>query len=228
MSKSPLIKRSTELASKYLEIKSDPQAQTLRPLHSILNSRLMVLLDRVNVGDSSSRMEKLVQLWERFVKWHPGLHQYFHGAEPIKAFKALEDEFEATVHDYAAWNEIYRLIDEKRKVSESEMKILKDMKALISAEDAFDLVAQVLAAVTKVVDDPQKLEEIRFELAILIGDPIARGIPKREPTIVDVRPSGMDSGQVLHSRDFERPDPPGENNDDALSGGHIEGGIQEG
>ena len=226
--KSPLMKRSNEIATKYVEIQTDPNAQTLRPLHSILNARLMVLMGRAGIGDSSSRMENIVQLWIRFKKWHPNLNQYFHGAEPIKAFKALDAELEATVHDYAAWNEIYRLIDEKRKVSESEMKILKDMKALISADDAFNLVAQVLAAVTKGVDDPRKLEEIRYELAILIGDPIAGRIPKREPAPIDIRPSGMDSGQILHSRDPERPDSPGEDHDDGLSEGHVEGGVLEG
>ena len=52
-----------KVASKYLEIQGDPQAQTLRPLHSILNARLMKLLDKVNVGDSTSQIEKVIQLW---------------------------------------------------------------------------------------------------------------------------------------------------------------------
>ncbi len=217
-----------KVASKYLEIQGDPKAATLRPLHTALNARLMVLLGRAGIGDSSSRMENIVQLWERFKKWHPKLELYFHGAEPIKAFNALDAELKAAVHDYAAWNEIYTLIDVKRKVSESEMKILKDMKALISAEDAFDMAAQLLAAVTKVEDDPRKLEEIRYEFARILGDPIAGRASKREPTIVNVRPSGVDSGQILHSGDFERPIIEGEDNDDGLSEGHIEGGVPEG
>ena len=217
-----------QVATKYLEIQSDPQAQTLRPLHSILNSRLMVLLERVKTNDSSSRMGKVLQLWKRFKKWHPKLAQYFFGAESTKAFNDLDAELEATYHDYEAWREIYTLIDEKTKVSVAEMKILKDMKALISAEDVHDLVGQVLASVAKVVNDPTKLEQIRYELAAIIGDPIAGRVEKREPTPVNVRTSGMDPGQILHSGDPERSNIEGEDNNDGLSEGHIEGSFLEG
>jgi hypothetical protein len=99
------------------------------------------------------------------------------------------------------------------------MKILKDMKALMSADEVFEMAGMLLAAVANIIDDPTKLEAIATEFASILGEDFARGSDERGTEIIDIGPSGVDRGQVLHSGDAERSDSSGENTVNTISEG---------
>ena len=75
----------------------------------------------------------------------------------VKIEAALDAEFEKAYHDYAAWKQMFEALALDSKMVESEVKIVKEIKAIITAEDAYELSAKLLAAVMRVVDDPKKI-----------------------------------------------------------------------
>ena len=85
--------------------------------------------------------------------------------------KYLDDLFEKARTDYEAWNQMMMALDLRRKMVESEVKVLKEIKAIMTAEDAYELTAKLLAAVMRVVEDPKKLKQVQYEFTRLIGEP---------------------------------------------------------
>jgi hypothetical protein len=218
---------STNLAQKYLDIKANPEYASLAPLDTIITGRLMELVERVAKEDYPNRIEEFFKAWDDFKRTHPMIEQYFHTDSAKKAYNRLEELRDANFHDYEAWKQIIQLADEKRKLSESRMKILKDMKALMSADEVYELSAKLLASVTKVIDDPRIIQAIRYEFAKILGDGHIEEPPKGGGEVIDLEPSGMDRGQILHTGDAESPDLQGENIPPTVPEGHAGGGVQD-
>ena len=77
---------------------------------------------------------------------------------------------------------------------ESAQKIIKDLKAMMTVEDAYELAAQLLAAVVRAVDDQETIRRIQYEFAQIIGDspnPEDRGSGGPE---IHIRPRSVDIG----------------------------------
>jgi hypothetical protein len=71
--------------------------------------------------------------------------------------------------DYAAWSEIGRIVEARRKLVESERKRLVDMQQMMSAEQGMMLVAQIYEQVKLHVSDRATLNAIGMGLARLYG-----------------------------------------------------------
>jgi hypothetical protein len=83
----------------------------------------------------------------------------------------LDGEFKKARDDYAAWNQMMTALDLDRKLVDSEVKIYKEMKALLTAEDAHDLVAKMLSIILRVFPhEKKKLRQVQYEFVRLIGD----------------------------------------------------------
>jgi hypothetical protein len=83
----------------------------------------------------------------------------------------MGDAFEKVYHDYKAWTQMFEALDYRRKMVESEVKVLKEIKAIITIEDARDLQVKLLAAMMRVLqDDPKKLKQVQYEFARITGD----------------------------------------------------------
>lgn len=144
----------TKMASKYLEqTKSTPYMMNRKSI-DLLDARVMDLLDRTDSESSPERMKRIIGLWQDFKAAVPGLKNFVRADDKAtKAFDALEAEMEAAYHDYAAWSQIFEALELRRKHTESEVKILKDMRALMTAEEGMELAAQLFAAIIKVLRD---------------------------------------------------------------------------
>ena len=67
--------------------------------------------------------------------------------------------------------QVFGALDVRRKMVESELKILKEIKAIITAEDAYELAAKLLAASMNVIgEDPKKLKRLQYEYTRIIGE----------------------------------------------------------
>ena len=86
----------------------------------------------------------------------------------------IDDEFEKAYHDYAAWEQMFSVLDLRRKMVESEVKIAKDIQAMMTAEDGYELVAQIFAAIIRIVNKfelgPKVLKAFQYEFTKIIGD----------------------------------------------------------
>jgi hypothetical protein len=82
----------------------------------------------------------------------------------------IDTQFDAAYHDYAAWEQMMMAIDLDRRLVESEVKVAKDLHAMLTSEEAYELVAKLLSAVLRVVSDPRQLKAIQYEFTRITGD----------------------------------------------------------
>lgn len=153
-------------AQKYEQMLSNGRILSNRAAMEVLDDRVKQLAERIDVNDAPDRMAKLKSLWDEFRKAYTADR----GAEMVVAIKRIDAEFEKAYHDYKAWEQMMQLFDLRRKLVDSEVKTIKEIKAILTAEDAHNLVAKLLAVVLRVVVDPIKLRVIHYEFSRIIGE----------------------------------------------------------
>lgn len=195
----------TRLAARYNKMMTDGQVLSNRAAIDVLDQRVTQLLERVDIGEAPDRLEKLHSLWIEF-----------ENADSVTAAvlkKKIADEFEKVYHDYAAWNQIFAALDLRGKAVEREVKVLTAIKAIMTMEDAYHLVAKVMAAVMNVIgDDPKKAKRIQYEFARIIGessDLVTEGRFEDDgggggETPGETGPGDVDHAEFLHPGDEER------------------------
>lgn len=156
----------TRLAAKYNEMKKDGKILSNRHSIDIINHRVGQLVERIDLNDAPDRLNQLHKLWQ---KW-----KLFKGSgDEIKALQTqqqIDAQFDAAREDWMAWEQMFNALDLSRKMVESEVKIAKDMQAILTAEDAYELVSQLLASVISIVNDPNLLKQIQHEFVKIVGD----------------------------------------------------------
>lgn len=164
----------TRLAAKYNEMTRDGRVLSNRQSIEIIRTRVQQLAARIDLDEAPDRLKKLSGLWQDY----KAARNREDRLEQIKLLAAIDFEFEAAYHDYAAWQQMFEALDLDRKLVESEVKIAKELKAILTAEDAYELAAKLLASVIQatqevVVDETSRsrlLKRIEYEFARLIGD----------------------------------------------------------
>lgn len=161
----PLPMGLKDVAKKYSMILNSPEVMSNRHTVQIVDQRILQLIERVDNDDAPDRMAVLYDLFQQ-VKAAKGRNE----AQMYAVLGAMDMEFEKVYHDYAAWKEIRENIDLRRKLIDSEVKVIKDMKAILTAEQAYNLVAKLQAVVLKHVRDPKVLRRINYDFSRLIGE----------------------------------------------------------
>ena len=156
----------TRLAAKYNQMTGDGRVLSNRRAIEIVRMRIQQLAARIDLNEAPDRMARLSQLWSEYITAKRGGHS----VDVVKIESVLDAEFEKAYHDYAAWKQMFEALALDSKMVESEVKIVKEIKAIITAEDAYELSAKLLAAVMRVVDDPKKLKQVQYEFTRLIGE----------------------------------------------------------
>lgn len=163
------------LAAKYNELTTDGRFLSNRHSMEIIRLRIQQLAERIDLNQAPDRLKLIMELWGEYRAAGGGMSD---GPDAIKARIRLEAAFEAAFHDYAAWQQMMDILDLDRKMVESEVKIAKDLKAILTAEDAYELSAKLLAAIIEaasslILDDAIRgrfLKRIQYEFARLVGD----------------------------------------------------------
>lgn len=162
----------TRLAAKYNQSQKDGRLLSNRAAVEIIDARVLQLAERIDVDDAPDRLNLLYTVWQEYQEAkHLGRK-----ADEIGKEKQLEGLFEKARTDYEAWNQMMTALDLRRRMIESEVKVLKEIKAIMTAEDAYELTAKLLAAVMRVVDDPTKLKQVQYEFTRIIGEPGDRSL----------------------------------------------------
>lgn len=156
----------TRIAAKAAEMERNGSLLTNRKSIDVVRERLDELLTRVDARQMGDRLVVLYKLWARYQKELAAGNEM----DALNTRREIDDEFEKVYHDYNSWEQIMQVIDLDRKLVESEVKIAKDMNAILTAEDAFELVAQVFGAIMRHVTDPMTLKAIQYELTRIVGD----------------------------------------------------------
>lgn len=215
-----------QIASKYNEIQTNGSILSNRKAMEILWHRVEELAERIDLNQAPERMATIQKLWIEFRT----LTAQDKELEARAVARKIDDEFEAAYHDYMAWKQMIEILEVHSKMTESEVKIMKDLRMIMTAEDAYELVAQVMAVMLRVLrDDPKKLKEARYELENIIGsNAIGRlGRSHREGGS-GAGSSGLDREQFLHPGNEERSYIEGEAAAGGVSEGPATGDIPEG
>lgn len=155
------------LAARYNEMQTNGQLLSNRASVDILDHRIRQLLERVDFDEAPDRLKRLNELWQEF----QSARRMAREVEAVQLEKQIDDEFEKVYHDYAAWKQIFEAMDLRGKQVEREVKVLKEIKAIMTAEDGYELVTKLLAATMRVVgDDPRKMKQVQYEFTRIIGE----------------------------------------------------------
>lgn len=156
----------TRLASKYAQMQRDGRILSNRASIDIVRARVAQLAERIDLNDAPDRMARIKQLWDEYTS-------KLDGGMDIEAHSVrlrLDTEFEKQTNDYAAWKQMLEVLDLDSKLVEREVKIVKEIQAILTAEDAYQLAAKLLGAVINAVDDPKAIKRIQFDFTRIIGE----------------------------------------------------------
>lgn len=159
------------LLEQYGQSQTDSELLAAREDIALVDARIADVLGRVDTGESG-------HLWREVRSAYKILVQAMRSQDTeamSMALRELDQLINRGNTDYAAWNEVLRLLDQRRRLVESERKRLVDMQQMITAERAMTLVALVVEAIRKNVTDRQTLAAIERDLGTIIGPPASGG-----------------------------------------------------
>jgi hypothetical protein len=159
------------LRARYEQAEGDAELLNLRGEIALIDARLVDLLSRVDTGESG-------QLWADLRRAHQEFKVAKRGEDVARmqtALARMEHLIDSAVQDHVAWAEIGALIEQRRKLTESEAKRLVTLQQMLTAAEAMAIVHRLVDIVSRHVTDRQALSAIVVELQALAGQP--HGVP---------------------------------------------------
>jgi hypothetical protein len=166
----------SRLAERYQEAVKDPELLALREEIALVEARIHDLMGRVDAGEAGS-------LWKETQRIYTDLRQAISKGDANAMATALDRMGEIIENgrgDYAAWSEIYKLIEQRRRLAESERKRLIDMEQMISSERAMVMISNISNLIHENVTDRVALVRIAEGLRKLVGSPENNKVIKRD------------------------------------------------
>jgi len=151
------------LRERYEESLSDSELLSLRHELALCDSRLEDLLGRVDSGESGATWVHAQKTLYAFLK-----EFYSDGEHVGLRLDELKQAIQKGLDDYAAWGEIQALLEQRRKIVESEQKRLVALQQVITVEKAMLLFGAITDVIKRNVTDRHQLAAISHELAGLL------------------------------------------------------------
>jgi hypothetical protein len=151
------------LRERYQQAETDQELLSLRSEVALVDARLADLLSRVDTGESGAMWAELRRAYRAFTKARQA------GGDQTTALATVETVIERAVQDHQAWAEIGELIEQRRKLAESEHRRLVTLQQMITAEQALSMMRTIVDILTRHVSDKQALSAIIVELQRMAG-----------------------------------------------------------
>lgn len=153
------------LMERYHEAANDPQLLELSHEIALLDSRLADLLTRVDSGESKTLWNKARMTCDKLLRAFEsndlgGLHV---------GILELDRTIGSGLLDHEAWYEIHAVLDQRRKLAESERKRLVEADQMVKADKALTLAMALLSAVKENVQDRGVLTNIQASFTRLLS-----------------------------------------------------------
>ena len=152
------------LSERYHESINDPEILALKMDISLVDARLEDLLSRVDTGESGA-------LWKTAQSVFLDFRSANASGDADKmavALTGLNRILNLGVDDYKAWDEIGGMLEQRRKLVESERKRLIDMEMVITVERQMILLAGVVSIIKDNVTDRKTLSAISADIRKLV------------------------------------------------------------
>lgn len=151
------------LLNRYHEAIADAALLELDHEIALVDSRLADLLFRVDTGEAGKHWKDARKHNDDIQR---GLNTDDYG-RMLDACKELDRVLGEALTDHEAWMEISTLLDQRRKLVESQRKRMIEQQQMITAEQAMSFVAAVIDSVKRNVTDKAALQMISLDIAKL-------------------------------------------------------------
>lgn len=159
------------LLGRYAEAQANPALLELRDDISLIDARLGDLLSRVDTGESGALWQQLMQARLEVI----ACKRVGDTAGQTKALNTLLDLVGQGHADYRAWAEVGAVLDQRRRLVESERKRLVEMQQTLTVEKAMLLIGAIGGIIKAHVDDRAILAKISADISALVAaEPGAR------------------------------------------------------
>jgi hypothetical protein len=153
----------TRLAARYAEAEHDPQLLELRSEISLTDARLADLLARVDSGESGA-------LWQALMTARGDLlaaRKANNANDQVDALNTIIELISKGHADYRAWSEIATVLEQRRRLVESERKRLTEAQQTLTIEKAMLLIGAIGGIIKAHVTDVTTLRKISADISAL-------------------------------------------------------------
>ena len=154
----------TRMLGNYQAALSDPDLVALREELALVTARESDLLSRVDTGEAGAHWHGIRQALADF----RSAQRREDGAAAASALREMERLVDLGIADYRAWAELLGAIESRRRLAETERRRLEAMQQMITTERAMLLVAALVDAVRRHVDDRRVLDAIGREVEKIV------------------------------------------------------------
>ena len=131
------------LLERYQQAAQDPELLALREDIALLDARISELLSQVDSGESGKRWQELVRLRGEVL----GVAQAGDRDQFRQVLQKLLETINQGASDFETWSEIVELLDQRRRLVETEQRRLVAMQQMITTEQAMTLVTALATSV---------------------------------------------------------------------------------
>jgi hypothetical protein len=148
----------------YVQALQDPELFNLRPDLATIEARIADLMTRVDFGEAG-------RIWQQaqttFIQFQDAVAR--DDTQTMRVhLQTLGRLLAKGATDYTAWSEIIGLIEQRRRLIDTEMRRLEKMRQFLTAEEVHRLVDQIAELAKRVIKDPKVLNVFTIELAKLL------------------------------------------------------------
>lgn len=161
----------------YRQVENNPDYLKLKDEIELIDSRLVQLSGQIATRTSSQIFEHLTTEIQRFDQANRRLNRASniqdesvreremnkHRQEAAEAMANLRQHIRDGSREWWIWNDILNLIENRRRVVETERKLLIDMQMLIKLEDVAVLADALMASVRENVKDKDVRQRIQTD-----------------------------------------------------------------
>lgn len=156
----------TRMLADYEAERGDPELLNLSEAIAVVRARQRELFRQVDKGGAAALYAELLQTWKEL--------EAAQRAKDGQAVASLMPEIGSLIKrgavDASKWREITGLMEQERKLIETEQKRRVSMQTMLTAEKGQLLVKALLASVNAHVSDKRALAAIGADIMALVGD----------------------------------------------------------
>ncbi len=211
------------LVANYMGIVEDPELLSLRDPLAIITIRIEELIQKIDAEEAVVRQERVRKAFTDYRYFRKKRNE----EKADEAFYKLDQAMEEMYDEYRAWEQMFKAVEVRRKLSESETKRLKEMNQFITQEEAYKFLAKVEAALIEVLGEhPRLLKRLQFKFIKLTGDGDDDVLGRSSRPEVVLGSSDMDAGEILDTRAEFSDGREGPDSTRIISGSVLEGGAE--
>lgn len=147
----------TRLLAKYEEALADPKLLEMRDELALIDTRLREVLEKLDSGESG-------QVWRQLVEARNDLID-----GKIGALSTIIILIARGAEEWARWDELFKVLDRRSRLAESERRRLVEQQQMMSNEQALVLLGSVVETIRRHVKDRDALVGISADLSRIMA-----------------------------------------------------------